>query len=74
MCMKQIAIFQSDLRVGGIQKALVNILNEIDYSKCCVDVYLFDDQCFLTCPPTKICISVFCRPCPPITVCCISAW
>ena len=50
MCMKQIAIFQSDLRVGGIQKALVNILNEIDYSKCCVDVYLFDDQCFFDVP------------------------
>ena len=33
--MKQIAIFQSDLRVGGIQKSLVNILNEIDYSQCC---------------------------------------
>ena len=31
--MKQIAIFQSDLRVGGIQKSLVNILNEIDYSQ-----------------------------------------
>ena len=48
--MKQIAIFQSDLRVGGIQKALINILNEIDYSKCMVDVYLFDDQCFFDVP------------------------
>ena len=48
--MKQIAIFQSDLRVGGIQKSLVNILNEIDYSQCCVDVYLFDDQCFFDVP------------------------
>ena len=48
--MKQIAFFQSDLRVGGIQKALVNILNEIDYSKCCVDVFLYDDQCFFDVP------------------------
>lgn len=48
--MKQIAFFQSDLRVGGIQKALVNILNEIDYSQCCVDVYLYDDQCFFDVP------------------------
>lgn len=48
--MKQIAFFQSDLRVGGIQKALVNILNEIDYSQCCVDVYLYDDQCFFEVP------------------------
>ena len=48
--MKQIAIFQSDLRVGGIQKALVNILNEIDYSTCCVDVYLYDKECFFDVP------------------------
>jgi hypothetical protein len=45
--MKKIAIFQCDLKVGGIQKALVNILNEIDYSRCEVDVYLFDCNCFL---------------------------
>ena len=48
--MKSIAIFQCDLRVGGIQKALVNILNEIDYSKCAVDLFLFDDQCFFDLP------------------------
>ena len=52
--MKSIAIFQCDLRVGGIQKALVNILNEIDYSKCAVDLFLFDDQCFSTCRSTRI--------------------
>ncbi len=48
--MKRIAIFQSDLRVGGIQKSLVNILNEIDYTKCAVDVYLFDRECFFDLP------------------------
>ena len=48
--MKEIAIFQSDLRVGGIQKSLVNILNEIDYSRCRVDLFLFDDQCFFEVP------------------------
>ena len=48
--MKQIAFFQSDLRVGGIQKALVNILNEIDYSKCEVDLYLYDSECFFEVP------------------------
>lgn len=48
--MKRIAIFQSDLRVGGIQKALVNILNELDYSRCVVDVYLFDRECFFELP------------------------
>lgn len=48
--MKKIAIFQSDLKVGGIQKALINILNEIDYSRCEVDVYLFDQDCFFQLP------------------------
>ena len=48
--MKSIAIFQSDLRVGGIQKALVNVLNEIDYTKCEVDLFLFDDKCFFDMP------------------------
>jgi polysaccharide pyruvyl transferase CsaB len=38
----RIAIFQSDLRVGGIQKSLVNILSGIDYKKCAVDLYLFE--------------------------------
>ena len=51
--MKQIAIFQSDLRVGGIQKSVVNILNEIDYTNCQVDLYLFDDQCFFDVPSHK---------------------
>ncbi|MCL2164380.1 MAG: glycosyltransferase [Oscillospiraceae bacterium] len=40
--MKKIAIFQSDLRVGGIQKSLLNMLNEIDYTKCEIDVFVFD--------------------------------
>lgn len=48
--MKHIAFFQSDLRVGGIQKALINILNEIDYSRCCVDLYLYDKGCFFDMP------------------------
>ena len=48
--MKQIAFFQTDLRVGGVQKSLVNILNDIDFSRCCVDVYLFDRQCVFDLP------------------------
>lgn len=48
--MRRIVIFQSDLHVGGIQKALVNILNLIDYSRCEVDLYLFDRECFFR-PP-----------------------
>ena len=48
--MKQIAIFQSDLRVGGIQKALINILREIDYTRCQVDLYLYDEGSFFDMP------------------------
>jgi len=48
--MKKIAILQSDLNVGGIQKSLINILGEIDYSKCMVDVYLFDRGVFFDLP------------------------
>ncbi len=48
--MKKVAIFQSDLRVGGIQKALVNILNEIDYSEYSVDLFLFDENKFFDMP------------------------
>ena len=48
--MKHIAIFQSDLRVGGIQKALINILREIDYASCQVDLYLYDEGSFFDMP------------------------
>ena len=48
--MKRIAIFQSDLNVGGIQKSLINILNELDFSKYIVDLYLFDSALFFELP------------------------
>lgn len=38
--MKKIAIFQSELGVGGIQKSIVNLLKSIDYDKFQVDLYL----------------------------------
>lgn len=38
--MKRIAIFQSELSVGGIQKSLVNLLNSLDLDKFQVDLYL----------------------------------
>ena len=63
--MKRIAIFQSDLRVGGIQKALVNILNELDYSRCAVDVYLFDRECFFELPRHENLTIRFLPPMPP---------
>lgn len=44
--MRSIAIFTDNLRVGGIQKSIVNILNNIDYKKYQVDLYLFDENHF----------------------------
>lgn len=38
--MIKIAIFQNDLGVGGIQKSLVNLLKNLDYSRVHVDLYL----------------------------------
>lgn len=38
--MIRIAIFQSELDVGGIQKSLVNLLNSMDYKRFQVDLYL----------------------------------
>lgn len=60
--MKSIAIFQSDLRVGGIQKALINILNEIDYTKCEVDLYLFDNDSFFDLPKHENLKLIFLKP------------
>lgn len=48
--MRQIAMFQSDLRVGGIQKALVNILREMDSPDCQIDLYLYDEGSFFDMP------------------------
>lgn len=60
--MKKIAIFQCDLKVGGIQKALVNILNEIDYSRCEVDLFLFDEDCFFELPQHENLRIAFLKP------------
>ncbi len=38
--MLKLAIFQNDLGVGGIQKSLVNLLRNLDYSRFSVDLYL----------------------------------
>lgn len=48
--MKKIAIFQSDLQVGGIQKSLINLLNDLDWERCAVDLYLFQEGCFFDLP------------------------
>ena len=44
--MRKIAIFQSELGVGGIQKSLVNLLRAIDYDRVQVDLYLSGRESF----------------------------
>ena len=62
--MKKIAIFQSDFKVGGIQKALLNILNDIDYTQYEVDVFVYDDQIFFDMPERENLRIIFCKPYP----------
>ena len=44
--MIRLAIFQNDLGVGGIQKSLVNLLRNLDYSRFDVDLYLSEQGDF----------------------------
>lgn len=41
--MKNIAIFQSDLRVGGIQKSIINLLSNLDANEYQIDLFVFDE-------------------------------
>lgn len=44
--MKKIAIFQADLKVGGIQRSLINLLSSHILDNYQVDVYLFSREVF----------------------------
>ena len=59
-----IAIFQRDFRVGGIQKALLNTLDRLDYGRYAVDVYVFDDKPFYPLPEHEGLRYIICRPWP----------
>ena len=48
--MNKIAIFVDNLNVGGIQKSIINMLNNIDYKKYEVDLYMFNSETFYTIP------------------------
>lgn len=50
MIKRNIAIFTDNLKVGGIQKSIVNMLNNIDYKKYNIDLYLFDNDNFYDIP------------------------
>ena len=42
--MKRIAFFCYDQQMGGIQKSLINLLDNLDYTKYEVDLYLFNRE------------------------------
>lgn len=44
--MKKIAIFSDNLNVGGIQKSLINLLNNYKNKNCEIDLYLFEKSNF----------------------------
>ena len=53
--MKKIAIFQYDLGLGGIQKSLINLLNNLNLDEYNIDLYLFSKENFYNVKmPTKI--------------------
>ena len=64
--MKKIAIFQTDLSMGGIQKSLVNMLNIVDYNKYEVDLYLFKDNNFYNANINKKVNIIYLKPLPYI--------
>lgn len=51
---KKIAIFQPSLTIGGIEKSLINLLNELDENKYEVDLYLFNKGDFYSLLPKYV--------------------
>lgn len=51
---KKIAIFQPNLTIGGIEKSLINFLNELDESKYEVDLYIFNKGDFYSLIPNYV--------------------
>ena len=51
---KNIAIFQTDLGIGGIQKSIINLLNNLDYKKYNVDLYLLSKGEFFENLPKEV--------------------
>ena len=46
----KLAFFTSDFRIGGMQKSLVNLLKNLDYTRCEADVYYYEDDIFYELP------------------------
>ena len=62
--MKKIAIFQRDFQVGGIQKALLNLLQNLDYDRYEVDLFYFDPEPFYELPEREHLRKICLRPWP----------
>ena len=62
--MKKIAFFIRNFQVGGIQKAMVSLLGQLDYSRCRADVFYFEDEPFYELPQHENLRYVLCRPYP----------
>ncbi|MBQ9269361.1 MAG: polysaccharide pyruvyl transferase CsaB [Oscillospiraceae bacterium] len=65
---KRIAFFQSNLHVGGIQKALVNSVMLPTLQDCDIDLYLFDQKVFfdISALPKNVSIH-YLKPFPVVT-------
>ena len=62
--MKKIAFFVRNFQVGGIQKAMVNLLEQLDTSRCTVDVFSFESEPFYELPQRENLRYTLCRPYP----------
>ena len=62
--MKKIAFFVRNFQVGGIQKAMVNLLQQLDYSRYQVDVFYFEDNPFYVLPQHENLRFFLCKPYP----------
>lgn len=51
---KKIAIFQPALTIGGIEKSLINFLNNLDKNKYEIDLYLFNEGDFYSLLPSYV--------------------
>ena len=62
--MIRLAFFQNDLDMGGIQRSLVNLLRNLDYSRFSVDLYLAEKTEFWTCDFPKDLTIRYLKPVP----------
>ncbi len=64
---KRIAFFQRDFQVGGIQKALLNLLQNLDGERYEADVYYFDPDPFYELPEKENLRFILLEPWPYFT-------